>query len=201
MPPKKRGKGKKTKRAAPASDANQQAGDGEEEAGDEAAAKRAKTWAGGDGLANATLKAQEEALKRKPKTLALMFMAVDEEEGVDGLEGVREGRSVEVSMGAGWSGTVCYPSKPDGKGEKVKLEWRVVREGETEGDAAALGKRSRPVAALPSSSSSSSSSTTSSSAAAPAALSAGSSPYSTPMTGGFVGRRVALAAEAPEAGE
>ena len=103
-------------------------------------------------------------------------MAVDEEEGVDGLEGVREGRSVEVSMGSGWSGTVCYPSKPDGKGEKVKLEWRVVREGETEGDAAALGKRSRPVAALPSSSSSSSSSVlTSSSAAAPAALSAGSS--------------------------
>ena len=187
MPPKKRGKGKKTKRAAPASDASQQAGDGEEEAGDEGAAKRAKTWADGDGLANSTLKAQEEALKRKPKTLALMFMAVDEEEGVDGQEGVREGRSVEVSMGAGWSGTVCYPSKPDGKGEKVKLEWRVVREGETEGDAAALGKRSRPVAALPSSSSSSSSSTTSSSAAAPAALSAGSSPYTMPMTGGLLG--------------
>ena len=39
----KRGKGKKTKRAAPASGANPQAGDGEEEAGDEGAAKRAKT--------------------------------------------------------------------------------------------------------------------------------------------------------------
>ncbi len=117
----------------------------------------------------------------------LTMMAVDEEEGVDGLEGVREGRSGEVSMGAGWSGTVCYPSQLDGEGEKVQLEWRVVREGKTEGDAAALGKRSRPVAALPSSSSSSSSSLTSSTNASSAVSSSASSPYTTSMTGRLLG--------------
>lgn len=178
---------KKTKRPVPASNgsdaasassaaaAGQQAEEGK-------AAKRAKTWADAS-----------TALERAPKMLTLTLV------GGDGAKGD------EKALGSDLSGTFSYrcsvpcQAAPKGRSrerggrgraaggvggtgrdEVVEVEWRVVRAGATEGDAAELARRSRPVTGLSSSdssdfssdisASSSSSWSSSSSAAAPGAI-------------------------------
>ena len=131
MPSQKRGKGSKTKRAVPSRQNKPRAGAGEQEEEVEGAAKRAKTQANSDETAALTAPAaavgrarlQEEVLERFPKKLTFVFAGGGDEGGEnwldEGQEGTREGRSAEMEMETGRSGTVRYRSKAGGKGDKV----------------------------------------------------------------------------------
>ena len=144
--------------------------------GDEHAAKRAKTTTavleGSDSRAAAAL--ENDAFEKISKMLTLTLPDKKTNEGGEREAGQGEGvrkviGGVEVGMGRRHHGSFFYDS--GGGGGKVQMEWRLVREGDTERKVSASALRSQPVSSLTSSSSSSSSSSFSSSSSSAASSS------------------------------
>ena len=96
-----------------------------------------------------------DSFERVPKILTLVFGGEESQE--EGSQETTEAKAVEHRMGRRHRGSLVY----DVGGEKVVVDWLLVREGDTERDVAVSALRSQPVSSLSSSSSSSSPSSSS----------------------------------------